>query len=706
MKKKIILVCLLHAALQNAYAQQKDDVELNETLIETTRIPEIKKNSSSSVIIVSKKTIESLALANPDMSVILGLAVPSIGLSSNTTSNRSQTMRGRQMLIMIDGIPQSTPLRSTDRDIRSISPYAIERIEVIEGASSLYGAGAVGGIVNFVTKKAHTDKAFNGETSIALSDHRFKQGDHASGYKINQQFYGKIKKFDYLVNAGILTSGRGIDGNEQIISPRYGLSDVSQKNILAKIGYDFSENTRLEAMYNYYSSEQDTDLLASGGKYLESPRVGVLGTQDPAAVNEGTKYNHNAYLKLTSKNIYKNTNLDASVYTQSLYTIFDYRANSTKSPRWEETGGQATIKAQKFGGRLNLISTIDISNDIKTTVLYGGDYMLDETSQPLVDGRLWVPKLKAYNTAGFIQTVTNIYGKLNFKAGFRYDNILVKVPDYHTIPNKKDQVWPFVKGGNLNYSKPTFNSSLQYYAAKEFNPYVSFSQGFAIYDLGRVLRTANEDVVSKIQTDPVATNNYEVGFTSRLFNKVNFKGAYYWSQSKLGSDLVAGDDGFWKVVRNPQLIHGFELQADSQINKYVFLGASYSQLEGKLKSDGSSSYDQYMSGLSIPAPKLTLYTTLTPLKDFGINVMYTHTSSRDRFTPVNNVYAEGEGKVSPIDLFNLSANYRLKNTRLSLGIENLFNKTYYTSSSMIMARDAEYARGNGRYYTLGFTVSY
>lgn len=43
MKKKIILVCLLQAALQNTYAQQKDDVELNETLIETTRIPEIKK---------------------------------------------------------------------------------------------------------------------------------------------------------------------------------------------------------------------------------------------------------------------------------------------------------------------------------------------------------------------------------------------------------------------------------------------------------------------------------------------------------------------------------------------------------------------------------------------------------------------------------------------------------------------------------------
>lgn len=710
MKKNLILLLLLQITYQVS-AQEHNDLELDETVIETTRIPEIVKNSSSSVIVVTKETIESLAMSNPDMSVILGLAVPSIGLSSNTTSNRSQTMRGRQMLIMIDGIPQSTPLRNTDRDIRSISPFAIERIEVIEGASSLYGAGAIGGVVNFVTKKNNTDKIFNGETSFAITDARFKQGDHAFGYKLNQQFYGKVNKFDYLVNAGIVTTGRGVDGEGKFISPRYGLSDVMTKSVLAKLGYNFSDNTRIEAMYNYFSSEQDTDLLAAEGKYLESPRIGVIGKKDERAVNEGTRYNHNAYLKFTSKNIFKNTNLDLSLYTQNLYTIFDYRANNPNRPRWEETGGQAAIKAQKYGARLNFLSSLNLNEDIKMSVLYGGDLMLDETSQPLVDGRLWVPKLKAYNSAVFLQTVTNFYNKFSLKTGVRYDNILVKVPDYKTIPTKANQEWPSIEGGNLNYDKPTFNTSLQYHIMKEFNPYISFSQGFAIFDLGRVLRTAKADVVSKIETDPVSTTNYEVGFTSKIAKKVNLKFAYYWSHSKLGSDLAAGDDGFWKVVRNPQLIQGLEVQADTRINKYLFVGASYSYLEGKLKSEGSSTYDQYMSGLSIPAPKLTLFTTLTPVDNFTVNVMYTHTSERNRFQPALNksgnlVYTEGEGKVSPIDLFNLSANYKMKNVRMSLGVENLFNKTYYTSSSMLMARNNEYARGNGRYLTLGFTVNY
>ncbi|WP_128330515.1 TonB-dependent receptor [Apibacter sp. HY039] len=712
MNIKLFFACLiLLINYQHFYTQETKELELNETIISATRIPEVVKNSASSVIVISKETIEELALSNPDMSVILGLAVPSIGLSSNTTSNRSQTMRGRPMLVMVDGIPQSTPLRNTDRDIRSISPFAIERIEVIEGASSLYGSGAVGGIVNFVTKKSRSNKAFNGETSIGITDARIKQSDHASGYKLNQQLYGNIKNFDYLINAGIITSGRGIDGNGEFISPRYGLSDVMSKNILAKIGYKFTQNLRIEAMYNFFSSEQDTDLVASGGKYLQSPRIGIVGEKNPNAINEGTKYNHNAYIKLISNNIFKNTSLEASFYTQSLYTIFDYRENNPSKPRWEETGGQATIKANKYGARLNFITTINYNENIKTSVLYGGDFLLDETSQPLVDGRLWVPELKGYNTAGFLQTVTNFYNKINLKTGVRYDHILVKIPDYHTIPNKKNQVWPSIQGGNLNYNKPTFNTSIQYYAAKEFNPYISFSQGFAIFDLGRVLRDAKDDVVSKIETDPVATNNYEVGFTSKIIDKINFKAAYYWSHSKLGSDLVAGNDGFWKVVRNPQLIQGLEIQMDTKINRYIILGGTYSYLEGKLKTDDSSSYNQYMSGLSISAPKLTFFTTLNPIKNLALNVIYIHTFKRDRFTPVidkngNEIFNEGEGKVFPIDLFNLTANYKFKNTKISMGIENLFNKTYYTSASMIMARDSEYARGNGRYLTLNFTVNY
>lgn len=713
--KKITLLTLLLTSstiLAQEQETKKSDEQLEEIIVSTTRLPEIKRNSSSSVIVITQKEIESYAQLNPDMSVILGLAVPSIGLSSNTTSNRSQTIRGRQILVLIDGVPQSTPLRNTDRDLRTISPYAIERIEVIEGATSLYGNGGAGGIVNFITKKANQNKTFSGSTSIALSDATSTKNNNTHGYQLNQQFSGRLKQIDYLINGNIIKSGRAIDGEGDYISPRYGLGEVTTQNLLAKIGYDFNDNNRLEAMYNYYSALQNTDLIAKGGKYLVSPQQGVIGTKNPLAENEGTKYNHNGYLKFSSKNILDNVDLEASVFGQKLYTLFDYREHNPKSPRWEETGGQATIKAEKISARLSIISKLNFTDNIRTNYIIGGDFLIDKTSQPLVDGRLWVPELKAYNSAGYLQTRTVFYENLTLKAGVRYDNIHVKVPDYKTIPLRKGQQWLAIKGGNLDYDKALFNAALQYKVIEEFTPYVSFSQGLSIYDLGRILRNAKSNVVSKIETDPVVTNNYEVGFTSQIANNWNFRIAYFWSIAKLGSDLQAGEGGFWEVVRSPQRINGIEIALDGKPISWATIGGSFSSYEGKMKSNNSGSYDTYMSGLNIAAPKLSLFTTVTPIDNLWLNLYYTHTSKRDKFEPKPNklgvlVYNEGEGKVSPIDLFNFNATYQYnKSIQLTLGVENLFDKSYYTSSSMIVARDAEYARGNGRYYTLGLSFRY
>lgn len=716
-KNTLITITVIFMGVCSVFSQERSKIvndsigSLEEIVLITTRLPEVKNQSASSVVIIDQKRIESLAQINPDMSHILGLAVPSIGLSSNTTSNRSQSIRGRQMLVLIDGIPQSTPLRNTDRDIRSISPYAIERIEVIEGASALYGSGAVGGIVNFITKKNTTNNVFNGQTTIGLTDSKPFKEDKGRGYKVNQQFYGKYKKLDYLVNGGLVKTGRSIDGEGEVISPRYGLGDVNTLNLLAKIGYDISDRTRIEGMYNFYQSRQDTELITQGGKYLESPAVGILGKKNSAAENEGTKYNHNGYLKLTTKDIYANTDLEVSVFGQRLYTLFDYRENNPKKPRWQETGGQATIKAEKLGARLSLLSKYNFTDDIRTTFLYGGDFLFDKTSQPLVDGRFWVPELKAFNSAAYLQTHTKLYEQFILKVGIRYDNISVDVPDYKTIPLRKGVPAVAVEGGNLSYNKTSFNASLAYNVINEFSPFASFSQGFSIFDLGRVLRDAKSDVVSKIETDPVSTNNYEIGVNSKIANNWNIRASYFWTVSKLGSDLEAGEGGFWKVVRSPQRIKGFEIVVDGKLTDYINLGGSYSNFEGKLKSEDTGKYDKYMSGLSIAAPKMSLYTTVKPLENLNVSLYYTHTSKRNRFEPSTNakgklIYKEGEGKVSPIDLFNIAASLKVSKVNFVLGIENLFNKSYYTSTSMLVARDAEYARGNGRYYSLSATFSY
>lgn len=711
MKKLILPVMVLCATMSMAQNDpldsKKDTVSLEEVVITANRIKEKKTDAVANVTIIDQKKLQQFIKIVPDMSHLIGMIEPAMSLSTNTTNNRYQNLRGRSILVLIDGIPQSTPLRATDRDIRSIDPAAVERIEIVKGATSIYGNGAIGGIMNIVTKKSPKNVIFGGQTTIGASARDSFKENRGFGYRFNQQFYGNYKGFSYLVDGAMNQTGSAIDGTGEYISPRYGLGDVRTYNGLVKLGYQFDDDNKVEAMYNFYQSLQNTPLVASGGKYLERPRIGVYGTKDPAAQDEGMRYNHNAYIKFNSNNIFKRTDLELSAFTQDQYAIFDYRKHNARSPRWESSSGQATVKGEKYGIRTQLTSKVLFSENVFTQLLYGADVLIDKTSQPLVDGRYWMPELTSYNSAPFLQTKTTFFQYYVLKAGLRYDYIDVSVPNYEVLRLRNTDPRVYVKGGDLTYNNLSPNVGIAYNQFKYFQPFISYSQGFSIFDLGRTLRAAKADVLSKINTEPVKTENYEAGAYAELSKYVHLSGSYFYTYSKLGSDLKSVS-GFWVVDRTPQKVYGFEVNADIFPTKWLTLGGSFISFEGKKKSTQDGDWDGYMSGTSIPAPKATAYIRVTPTEYSYLQVNYLHTGSRDRFSPDNRgVYTEGEGIVYPIDLFSLSAGYTFnKSFSLALGIENLTDKVYYTPASMLVARDAEYARGNGRYFNLSLTYRY
>ena len=711
MKKETIYLSLAMLAMAttpcNAQSEEiKDSTQhLEEVIISTTRIPEIKQNAAATVTILDQKQIAEMSKAAPDITHLLGMLTPGMALSSNTTSSRSQSLRGRSALILIDGIPQSTPLRSTDRDIRTIDIAAIDHIEVVKGSTALYGNGAIGGLINIITKKNNTNKAVAGETTLSGSTYNFFRHGKGQGYRINQQVYGRVGQFDYLVNGAFGRTGSAIDGDGKFISPRYGLGDTYTTNVLVNLGYSLSPKNRIELMYNYYRSLQDTKLIPFGGKYLQSPSIGIIGNKDPQAVDEGTRYNHNAYLKFTSKDIFKHTDLEASVYGSGIYTIFDFRKADPAKPRWEETSGQSAVKDRKFGFRTQFNTRLIFSENAFARLAYGYDYLYNKTSQPLVDGRYWVPWLTSSNHAPFIQVKTTLWEHLNLKLGGRYDFINVNVPDYDVLRNKLSDPQVQVKGGKLKYNNMSFNVGLSYNRYRAFQPFVAYSQGFSIFDLGRTLRAAKADVLSKISTEPVKTNNYEVGVYSDINHWLQLNGSVFYTYSKLGSDLKI-ENGFWVVNRTPQKVYGVELSADAQILRNLKAGANLSWFEGKLKS-ATGDWDTYMSNISIPAAKLAMYVNYAPVKNTYLQLQYMHTGKRDRFTPnASGVYNEGEGIVNRINLLNLTAGVKMKVCDLSLAVSNLLNYTYYTPASMMMARNAEYAHADGRKITLTAVFKY
>ena len=517
MHRKLLLILTLCSQSLVALSQRPDTLptreaehELQSVVVVGARMPEIKQRSAASITIIQARDIREMSQILPDMQAIVGYFVPGVPPTGNNVNERYNTLRGRSILVLIDGIPQSTPLRATSRDLRTIDPAAVERIEVIKGATAIFGNGANGGIINIITKQSREQRPIGGQTQLSYTDHDyFRRSQKTSGYRLSQQFYGQVGRLSYLVDGLYQQTGSAIGADGVYLSPRYGLGDTRSINALVKLGYSLGERTQLELMYNFFRTQQESPLVASGGKYLVSPRIGIPGTQPKEAIPEGLPYNHNAYLKLTSRELFAHTDLEVSLFGRGIKAVTDYRKHNPRSPRWEETSGQAMIEALQGGARAQLLSRLSPSSILSLHLLYGADLQLDETSQPLVDGRYWVPKMTSVSYAPFVQTKATLYDHLTLKAGARYDWIDVHVPDYTVLRNKKTDPLVQVGSGTLRYRNLSLNVGATYNALRVFQPFVSYSQGFSIYDLGRTLRAAKSDVLSKIETDPYLARGHD-----------------------------------------------------------------------------------------------------------------------------------------------------------------------------------------------------
>lgn len=152
-------VTLLSLAVSSALHAQADDTttsqvkELGPMVVTATRSAKSIAEIAGTVYSIEREQVAEQAAAGRSTADILGQLVPSLAPSSGTTSNYGMTMRGRTVQVMIDGVPL-TGSRDGSRQLNSISPAMIERIEVISGATSIYGAGATGGLINIITRNA------------------------------------------------------------------------------------------------------------------------------------------------------------------------------------------------------------------------------------------------------------------------------------------------------------------------------------------------------------------------------------------------------------------------------------------------------------------------------------------------------------------------------------------------------------------------
>lgn len=676
------------------------DNELKEIVISASRQAEVLNEVPSSVTILSKKQLQQQLNISSNLSDILGASVPGLGFSTNRTQNLGQTLRGRRVLVMIDGIPQSTPLRDGAKDMRSLDPTVLDRVEVIKGATAIYGNGADGGLINYITKKATVDKAISGSTEAGTAFSLVKPSQTA-GFFVSQLFTGKVNKIDYVVSGRYEETGLYRDAKGRVLSPEYGMNDLRNWNAFAKIGYDINTKNRIELMYNYFNSTQHTDYIAKAGVYgnFDSPTTGIKGQRPEEP--EGTPYNHNASLSYNGENLFGNTDVNATLYFQDYLTLINYSD-------FFENNGQPATQSKKLGFRLNLNTPYEFSSLISGNVTYGLDILSDITDTHLTDGRLVIPEMDMTNLAPYFQ-IKNMFGpNLVLKTGLRLENVNIDVPDYTTIGIRNYVNGTYVgggiavNGGSLDFSALMFNAGLRYTKWAVFKPFVSFSQSFSVADLGLVLRAAKENTVNNTSIKAVTANNYEFGFSGG-FEKLSYEGAVYYSTSKLGASYVYVD-GNPQISRSPEKIYGFEVSAKYRLHSKIDVGVNYSFTEGKRELADKK---VYLGGDRINPPKLTAYTIFRPLENWSLFLQMINTSGRNKFEPVNGAYTYGTGPVKSFTAFNFSSSYTFKEkSTIRLGVENLFNKDYYSVISQWQSNNMNYVKENGTRLTISFAQAF
>ena len=139
--------------------------DLEEIVVRATRSTRTIKNLPTRVEFIGLEELGEKAIMNSaNISLVLrestGIQIQQTSLSSGNASIRIQGLDGRYTQLLKDGFPLFGGF-SGGLSIMQIPPLDLQQFEIIKGSSStLYGGGAIAGLVNMVSKTPEDEPNF------------------------------------------------------------------------------------------------------------------------------------------------------------------------------------------------------------------------------------------------------------------------------------------------------------------------------------------------------------------------------------------------------------------------------------------------------------------------------------------------------------------------------------------------------------------
>lgn len=281
---------------QQPSAEVDDAIEL---IVTATRTEEAITNVPRSVTVITREEIEKQSTITNDLGDILGRTVPGFGPpNSLNRAGNAQTLRGRPVSILIDGVPQQGN-SFVNTQLEYISPDAIERVEVVRGPTAVFGQGASGGVINIITRKpaeGFTSTAQVGISAAAAGDAFL--GENSFGNYLQYGFSGKDGIFDYVFSLSRNSVGGFFDADGSRIPSNNATSDDTvSTNILGKIGIDVGEQQRLQFTVNHGNNSRKI-------KFIADPITRTIpGLQTTRALRQNQVYEGTDAPRITSTSV-------------------------------------------------------------------------------------------------------------------------------------------------------------------------------------------------------------------------------------------------------------------------------------------------------------------------------------------------------------------------------------------------------------------
>ena len=136
---------------------KEDENALDEVIVQSSRSTRTVKKIPTRIEFIGAEELGEKAVMNPtNISMVLrestGIQMQQTSLSSANTNIRIQGLDGRYTQLLRDGFPLYSGF-SSGLSILQIPPLDLRQFEIIKGSSStLYGGGAIAGLVNMVSK--------------------------------------------------------------------------------------------------------------------------------------------------------------------------------------------------------------------------------------------------------------------------------------------------------------------------------------------------------------------------------------------------------------------------------------------------------------------------------------------------------------------------------------------------------------------------